>query len=326
MSEISAEAVRDYAQSHHADLERAFTAPKESPKPEPRIRALSLGELLAMEIPPREPLLQTADGATLLHRQDTVMIHSRRGVGKTFFAMGLAHAIASGGRFLRYQAPKPMRVLYDDGELPAATVQGRFAEIQAHAATEPPEGFLRIVTPDCQELPLPNLATPEGQEAIAPLLEDTDVFIVDNLSVLAFHGRENDSESWTPVQEWVLRLRRQGITVVLLHHSGKSGLQRGTSRREDILDLTINLSHPSDYEPSEGARFTISFEKNRGNLGAAAKPFEARLENGIWSIRDVDDLNLARAKEMRKANMSYGEIAQELGLNKSKVYRMLAER
>lgn len=294
--------------------------------PEPRIRVVTLGELLTMEIPPREPFLESINGGALLYRQDTVMLHSKRGVGKTLFAMGLAHAAASGGRFLCYQARRPVVTGYIDGELPLATVQRRFAELQKVSDTEPPEGYLKIVTPDCQTLPLPNLATPAGQDAFAPVIDGIELLFIDNLSVLANHGRENESESWTPVQEWVLKLRRKGITVLLLHHSGKSGLQRGTSRREDILDLVINLAHPTDYEPDQGARFIVSFEKTRGHLGDAAKPFEARLKDGIWETRDVDDLNLTRAIEMREQKMSYAEIAQELSIAKSKVYRMLKGR
>jgi len=37
------------------------------------------------------------------------------------------------------------------------------------------------------------------------------------------------------VQGWLLVLRRRGISVMVIHHAGKSGLQRGTSRREDVL-------------------------------------------------------------------------------------------
>jgi putative DNA primase/helicase len=293
---------------------------------EPRIRALGIRELLEMEIPARDPILETLQGKPLLFRQDSVMMHAKRGVGKTHFALGLALAISSGGTFLRYRALKPRCVLYLDGELPLATIQRRMAELQATSEKEPPDGHFRIVTPDYQRLPLPNLATPFGQEALAPLLEGVEVLILDSLSVLASYGRENESESWTPVQEWVLSLRRKGMSVILLHHSGKSGQQRGTSRREDILDLVINLAHPSDYEPSQGARFVVSFEKTRGNLGDAAKSFEAQLlADGRWSTKDTADLNLARAIEMRDQKMSIREVAEELGMSRSAVHRMLAK-
>jgi putative DNA primase/helicase len=45
-------------------------------------------------------------------------------------------------------------------------------------------------------------------------------------------GRENEAESWSPVADWVLHLRRRGIAVILIHHGGKNGQQRGTSKRK----------------------------------------------------------------------------------------------
>ena len=40
-------------------------------------------------------------------------------------------------------------------------------------------------------------------------------------------GKENEVESRLPVQQWVLSLRRRGISVLLIHHAGRNGEQRG---------------------------------------------------------------------------------------------------
>ena len=50
------------------------------------------------------------------------------------------------------------------------------------------------------------------------------------------------------MQAWLLRLRRQGVAVLLVHHAGRSGNPRGTSKREDVLDTVIQLKHPEDYD------------------------------------------------------------------------------
>ncbi|HSC94043.1 MAG TPA: hypothetical protein VLC73_03680 [Burkholderiales bacterium] len=54
--------------------------------------------------------------------------------------------------------------------------------------------------------------------------------------------------------------------VLFIRHSGKSGMQRGSSRREDLLDVVIKLDHPSDYIAENGAQFILfrrSFDRLR---------------------------------------------------------------
>src|SRR5712672_2836966 len=38
--------------------------------------------------------------------------------------------------------------------------------------------------------------------------------------------RENDSDAWSPIQQWLLQLRRRGISVLIIHHAGKTGRPR----------------------------------------------------------------------------------------------------
>lgn len=45
------------------------------------------------------------------------MIHARPGLGKTWFCMGVAHAVATGGTFLKWKADEARNVLYVDGEM-----------------------------------------------------------------------------------------------------------------------------------------------------------------------------------------------------------------
>jgi hypothetical protein len=83
-----------------------------------------------------------------------------------------------------------------------------------------------------------NLGSIEGQQALEPHLDGVDLLILDNLSTLMTTGSEGATDSWLPMQNWLLRLRRRGIAVLLIHHAGVNGKQRGTNRREDALDLS----------------------------------------------------------------------------------------
>ena len=100
-----------------AFLELVRSAPEyltESATVGPLLISVSIAELLEREIKPREMLL-----APILPEQGLAMLYAYRGIGKTFIALGIAAAVASGSRFLRWTAPRPRRVLYLDGELPA---------------------------------------------------------------------------------------------------------------------------------------------------------------------------------------------------------------
>lgn len=296
-------------------FENAGPAPKDdAPAP---LRAVTAAELLAADIPPRELVLDP-----WLPAKGLAMGYGPRGIGKTHLTLGCAYAIASGGAFLRWRAPRPRRVLVLDGEMPAVTLQERLAAIVAASGAEPPApDFLRFLALDLQERDL-DLASEAHQKQLDAVLGEAEVLFVDNISTLARGGPENEAESWLPVQQWALRQRRAGRSVVFVHHAGKGGQQRGTSRREDVLDTVIALRRPADHQPDQGARFEVHYEKSRGFHGDDAKPFEAALGPGGWTTRDLADAELARVVALTAEGMSAREIAEELGMSKSAVNRM----
>jgi hypothetical protein len=65
---------------------------------------------------------------------------------------------------------------------------------------------------------------------------------------------QNEGHGWASSQVWLLELRRRGLSVIMIHHNNKSGAQNGTERRMVPLDTAIDLSRPSGYRASEGAR------------------------------------------------------------------------
>ena len=179
-------------------------------------------------------------------------------------ALSIVHAVASGGAVFRWSAPKPRKVLYVDGEMPARTLQERVAALVTASEPEPPEGYLRLIAADLHDEGLPDLVSEEGQAAIEAEIGDSELLVLDNLSSLCRSGRENEANSWQPVQDFLLRLRRRGVTVLLIHHAGKGGQQRGTSRREDVLDTIIWLRRPADYQPARRAPGSRSTSRRRG--------------------------------------------------------------
>jgi replicative DNA helicase len=155
------------------------------------LRVMTATTLVSLELAPLEVLLEP-----WLFQKNLGMIHAKRGVGKTHFALGIAFAIASGSTFLGWRAPKRRSVLYVDGEMPIQIMQRRLQELTSSYGEIP--DLLRIVTPDHQDKPMPDLATRAGQSEIDSIIDDqTDLVILDNLSALVRSGgAENESESW----------------------------------------------------------------------------------------------------------------------------------
>ncbi len=292
-----------------------------SPGEKGKIRAVHLGEFLAMELPKQEMLL-----SPFLPSQGLAMIYAKRGVGKTHIALGIASAVARGGEFLKWEAPKPKKVLFIDGEMPGVAIQERLRRI---AATDEfdliAEGNLRLITPDLQDGPMPNLSTLAGRNSIDELIADSDLIIIDNISSLFRSGVENEADSWQPAQDWALELRKRGKSILFIHHAGKGGQQRGSSKKEDILDAVICLKHPPNYQADQGARFEVVFEKTRHFAGEGALPFQVELresEDGLWDWH-VDkiqaDPEVMIVAELVKKGHTIKEIMEQTGLTKSKV-------
>ena len=280
-------------------------------------------DLLRMDVKEREMVLHP-----FLPTQGLAMLYSKRGVGKTFISLGISVAVASGTKFLKWSAPKPRRVLYVDGEMPCSAIKQRISDIIAGGDAPQPVDNLRIITPDLQDHGLPDLATVAGQDLIEEHLDGVELLVLDNLSSLVRAVKENEGEGWLPVQDWALDLRRRGISVLFNHHAGKAGAQRGTSRREDLLDSVVTLKNPNDYVPSEGLRCDVYYEKSRGFYGDDAKPFQVKLMAGqsgeaVWTVADPETTIEARVLEMHGQGMSLRDIAEEAGVSKSKIHRIL---
>jgi len=97
-----------------------------------RLRPLNLESFLSLAIKPREMILDP-----IIPEKGLAMLYASRGTGKTHVALGIAFAVATGSKFLRWNAPKPRRVLLIDGEMPAAALQERLACIVASAPNGP---------------------------------------------------------------------------------------------------------------------------------------------------------------------------------------------
>jgi AAA domain len=77
-------------------------------------------ELSSLNIPSRQKLLDD-----WFHEGDLGFIFAPRGLGKTWVALGMGTAIASGGKCGPWRARGQHRVLYIDGEMPCESIDKR---------------------------------------------------------------------------------------------------------------------------------------------------------------------------------------------------------
>ena len=131
----------------------------------PTFHPLGISDFLALEIPPREMLL-----GPIMPEKSLAMLYAPRGLGKSWLALSVAVAVATGGRLLRWEAPTPRRVLVVDGEMPLADLQARLNAILLGVGAEVPNDNLQILAADDCERGI-NLGTAEGQQALEAHLD-----------------------------------------------------------------------------------------------------------------------------------------------------------
>lgn len=277
-------------------------------------------------LPPRTYLLHP-----WLTKESMSMIYAKTGVGKTHLTLNIAHALATGGEFLGWTAAKPVRVLYVDAEMAMDDLQGRLKAIIRGTGKEPEAGFFKQIARSEQfEGYLPNLFTPDGQKAFSEHFKPFDVIILDNLSALVSGGSENEAEGWEPIQQWAIKERAKGKTIIFIHHAGKNSSQRGTSKRTDLMDVVIQLERKADYIAEEGASFQVLFDKARSLYGKAVAPFTAKLSESpdggqTWARVDGsdDDEDMAEILHMRTEGMTMAQIGEKLGCDKGTISRKI---
>lgn len=249
------------------------------------IQSLMVGPLNAAR-PPRDliPYLMTAEDlahanipekrflvSSFIPMSSFGMVFAPRGIGKSWFAFGIAKAIAKGeSEFLGWQIHEQGDVLFVDGEMSLVDLKERTKLMFGPRGCTnfhlmPSEQLYQNGTPICLDMP-------DEHEAILRLLEHMEqenkrpkLIVLDNLSTLRRGVNENDNSETEKLLSFLVKLRHMGYAVMVIHHTNKAGEQRGASILEVPMDYIIKLAPPERSEAAfkEGACFQVIFTKVR---------------------------------------------------------------
>jgi hypothetical protein len=237
-----------------------------------RLSAKSASGIAALGLPPRAPVL-----GDWLKEGDTGFLYAPRGLGKTWLSMLLASAVANGGQAGPWKAHGARKVVYIDGEM---ALDGMLERMEGMQSGENLIVLNHEVLFHLGNKTL-NLADRSTQDAVTSYLVEAGagMVVLDNLSCLCNGMEENKGDDWERVLPWLLTLRRLKIVVLIVHHAGRNGEMRGTSRREDAAFWVLKLDYADDAKSgaSRMAKFVSLFTKER-NSGREQLPLEWTFE------------------------------------------------
>ena len=218
--------------------------------------------------------------------------------------------------------------LYLEGEMPAQDVKERLNDLNPNQDRKQPLYVYSDAYANTLGLPRANLLAETWRTTMKRILTTRGVklWVVDNLASLTGGIDENSKKDWDPINTWLLELRFAGIATMLLHHTNKSGGQRGTSAREDNIDTSIMLKRPFDYVPEDGARFIVSFQKTRvgtKDLGLIGDTQFHLTQNETgqftWSWGNVRRETKVETLKLIDEGAKNQDIVEALGISKGRV-------
>jgi hypothetical protein len=143
----------------------------------------------------------------LVRMESIVMITGSSGVGKTMFTLALCKSLVSGVALGNWKVTNRTKVLYVDGELPAYLLQERVKGFNIG------EGFYVLSSSINRDKNF-SLGNEEFRERIkcALIEQGIGLCVFDNLSSLTPGLDENSKRDWDLINQYLLDLRRYGIT------------------------------------------------------------------------------------------------------------------
>lgn len=295
------------------------------------LRPMTAGALLDMNFPPREFALDP----WLLAGQ-SALVWAATGVGKTWLTLSFALAMAGGGSVWEYHAPRARKVLLVDGEMNVQDLRDRTRTLLDTGAVAgvDMEALRRnlILMPRQHQNPKAafwDITDGTSQDAVLDFMGriGAEVIIVDNLTTCADGlADENDATAFRAVMGFLLKMKQDGKTAVLVHHANKAGTDaRGSTALDTTFEVKLGLKRPPEGR-TDVASFVADFGKLRTRVvDSVSRPRVWTLGDRGWTVRDDEDGAVGRVMDaLRTLNyVNQTELAEALGMAQSTVSRAL---
>lgn len=279
-------------------------------------------------------LLQRPDKEWLVDdfigKGDIAMLFGAPGSGKTFVILDLIFSAVLGLLFAgKFSIKRPLRVAYAAGE-GIGGLRSRFAAAANHyQAYQHP-----LVHNLCVFLDAPQLFTDKLDTSILQFVKDwqdrqageLDILIIDTLHSAIWGADENAAKDIGVVLQAVKYARDQlGCTVLLIHHSNKTGAYRGSSALHGSMDSMIETKYDADL--GEGVmecfkqKDSEHFRKVPFKLIGESVSGSAFVEWGDYISLNDDQEKPKPAEKARQAIIDL--LKQSAGLNQTQIVEEL---
>ena len=248
--------------------------------PDPRVLSrttLTLGEWLKRDLPGPDRLM-----GEWLTTTSRVLLSAKTGLGKTNLGLALSIHIAAGVDFLHWQAHRPARVLFVDGEMSRQLLKRR-AQDAARRLGKTPDGLHLLSREDVDDFPALN--TPAGKayiEQLATKLE-IDLATFDNVMSLTI-GNQKDEDAWAATLPLVTSLTKRRIGQIWIDHTGHDTQRAyGSNTKQWRMDTVAHLTEAKRADTD--VSFSLEFQKARERTPETRADFEnvsIALVNDEW--------------------------------------------
>lgn len=201
----------------------------------------------------------------IIQEGSSVSFYSPAGAGKSLLLLEWAVKLARGEELMGQRRP-PVKIMYIDQENSLGEVMSRLESM----GYGPEDDLSNLRYHSLGQWP--PLNTQEGADMMVGeiIRTGTQVVFLDTLSKF-FDGNENESEPFITMNRlFGVRLRRVGVTIIRLDHSGKDATRgaRGASAKEADLDTTYALTVTPTSVDGES---TVLLVREKDRLGYGHK-------------------------------------------------------